>query len=81
MVNAGLGRTMTDRPTHDPTRVQIEDDGVGQPACTGPDLADVTVPFRVQTIITDILIQQVGRAVERMIAVCLASGELIHWIN
>ena len=45
-----------------------------QPPFTRPDIGDVARPFLVRTIRREILIQKLGRNVERMIAVRPSSG-------
>ena len=59
---------ITDGPTDDTAGVQIKDDSQIQPAFTGPDIAYVTCPFLVGAISSKVLIQQVGRNVERVVA-------------
>ena len=60
---------ITERPADDAAGVQIKDDGQIQPAFTGPDVAYITGPFWVRAIRSEVLIQQVGRDVERAIAI------------
>ena len=61
---------VTDRPADDAPGVQIEDNGQIQPTFARPDVADVSGPFLVGAVRREILIQQVGSNVERVIAVC-----------
>lgn len=49
--------------------MQVQDQSQIQPALTGPDIADVASLFLVWTIRREILLQQVRRNVERVIAV------------
>ena len=49
--------------------MQIKDNSQIQPGFTGPDVAYITSPFMVWAIRSEVLIQQVGRDVERVITI------------
>ena len=51
------------------------------PPLAGPDVTDITRPFLVWLGGMEVAIQQVRGDVECVIAVRLASGNLIHWIK
>ena len=61
--------TAADGPADNATGIQIKDDSQIQPAFTGPDIGYVARPFLVPTIRREVLSQQVGRNVERVVAV------------
>lgn len=61
---------ITDCPADDAGGIEIANNGQIQPAFTGLDVGYVTSPFLVWAICREILIQQVGRDVERIVAVC-----------
>ena len=50
--------------------MQVEDHSQIQPALARPDIGNVTSPFLVWLIRREVTIQQVGRNVELVIAVC-----------
>ena len=60
---------ITDRLADDLAGVQIKDDGEIQPVFTGPNVAYITSLFLVRAIRSEVLIQQVGRDVGRVIAI------------
>ena len=66
---------VTDGPADDAARVQIQDDGQIQPTFAGPYVADVFGPFLVGAISQEVLIQHIGRDVERVVAVLRAMTE------
>ena len=72
---------VADRPPDHPAGMQVEDDGQIDPAFARPDIGDVARPFLVGLARSEILLQQIRRDVERVVAVGLASGNLIHWIK
>ena len=53
--------------------MQVQYHGEIQPAFGRPDIADVTGPFLVWLICNEVSVQQVGRNVERVIAVPLSA--------
>jgi hypothetical protein len=65
-----------DRPVGHAPRMQVEDHGKIKPPFARPDIGDVTCPFLVRVICNEVPIPQVGRNVEFMIAVGLASVNL-----
>ena len=60
---------IADGPADDAPRMQIEDDSQIQPAFPGPGIADVTGPFLVSAISSEVPVQQVRRDIETVIAV------------
>ena len=66
--------TTADSPTNDAPRMQIVDDGQIQPPFAGPDMGSVARPLPVWAIRRETLIQQIGRSVERVVAIGLAPG-------
>ena len=62
---------ITDGPADHAPGVQVQDHRQIEPALPGPDVADVTRPFLIGLISSEIALQQVRRDVERVVAVCL----------
>ena len=60
---------VADSPADNAARVQIKDDSQIQPAFAGPNVAYVSGPFLIGDVSREVLIQQVGRDVERVVAV------------
>ena len=59
---------VADCPTDDTPGMKVQDHNEIQPAFTGPDVAYITGSFLVRAIRSEVLIQQVGRDVKRVIA-------------
>ena len=66
---------IADRPPDHPARMQVEDDGQIDPALPRPDPGDVTSPFLVGLARRKVLIQEVRRDVEPVVAVRTSSGK------
>ena len=62
-------QAITDGSTDDAPGVQAQDHHQIEPTLAGPDIADVTRPFLIGLIGSEIALQQVRRDVERVIAV------------
>jgi hypothetical protein len=60
---------VADGPTYHPAGMQVEDDGQINPALARPDIGDVAGPFLVGLARSEILLQEIWRDVECMVAV------------
>jgi hypothetical protein len=63
-------QAITDVQADDAPGVQLKDHRHIEPALAGPDIADVSCPFLIGLISSEIALQQVRRDVEPVIAVC-----------
>src|ERR671911_914744 len=64
-----LVQPVADRPANHPSGKQIEHNGQVQPALTRPDVRDIRVPILVRTVCREVLLEQVGRDREGVMAV------------
>lgn len=64
-------------PADHTAEVHVQDDCQIQPPIVGSDVADITCLFLVRPVDGDVSVQKVRRDVAAMVAVDLASGELI----
>ena len=62
-------------PSDHPARMQVEDDGQIDPALPRPDIGYVTSPFLIGLARSKVLIQEVRRDVEPVVAVRTSSGK------
>ena len=76
-----LFHPIADRPADDPPRIQVQDHSQIEPPLLRPDIGDIVGPFLVRPARGEILIKQVGRNIEPMMTIGLASGNLIRRIK
>ena len=62
-------QAITDSPADNAPGVQVQDHRQIEPALAGPDVADVSCPFLIGLIGSEVALQQVWSDVERVIAV------------
>lgn len=62
--------TIADRPADHPPRMQVQDHSKIQPTFARPDIADVSCPFLIWFVCSEVSIQQVRSDVELVIAIC-----------